>query len=207
MLVRETHVRNGPLTSIIPHQTWPRSHGTNTSNIYNAAPSPLLHSRYCRSNAQVYALDIDSKHLVELVFSHVKCRLVLVGCPCIVDELPQRCQQPLSDHMGITRSDLTISKPPNFSSAVLTSFSQSEETVTFAVTAKMEGLEPGGNCFSSVEAFMSAATTLPPSSTNLRAVARPKPDAAPMAIVRREGRSKWPLQSNGLAGKTGWSVV
>jgi hypothetical protein len=75
-----------------------------------------------------------------------------------------------------------MSRPPNFDSAVSTSLAQSDADVTFAVTVAMAAEEEdvGGNCFVRASVLRSAATTLAPSEMNLRVVARPNPEAAPV---------------------------
>jgi hypothetical protein len=74
-----------------------------------------------------------------------------------------------------------MSNPPNLSLAVSTSFFQSAEEVTLAVTVATWAAsgDDEEKFFSRPEVFMSAATTLAPSARNFFVVARPKPDAAP----------------------------
>ena len=104
---------------------------------------------------------------------------------------------------------MTISRPPNFSFAVATSFSQEAASATLAVTVATLWSELV-KFFCSAPSFMSAATTLHPSDTNRVVVARPKPDAAPRDERRgqkrvneragREGEGQGTKTSEGLAG-------
>ena len=82
----EPYIRYRPFASIIPHQARSRAHGTNAGDIDNTPSAPLPQRWHHGGHAQINTLDIDRKHLIELVFGHVHRRLVLIAGPRVVDD-------------------------------------------------------------------------------------------------------------------------
>lgn len=84
--VQNTHIRNRTFTGIVPDQSRPGPHGTNTRNVDDGATAPCFQGGHGGPDAQKDALDVDGHDLVVFLLRDLQRGFVLVARPGVVDE-------------------------------------------------------------------------------------------------------------------------